>query len=564
MTIRNTFIISLLFTRSLFAQTINVDVDSVIKMFDHNPVSINLNYLMDDDNYLNPNTPLSQSLSNMKVGMLRFPGGEKADNYLWSTPPYTSANPFFATQGNCNWPNNDARFSSNYNNPLSTTMDFDEFMMVCNTINAKPLIVVAGDAHYNTWCANPPTLNELITNAAEWVRYANITNNYNINYWMVGNESWNLAAYGNPSTATQYADDFILFSQAMKAVDPNITVVANSKPGDWVDTLLAVANGYIDAIAISNYPNYQWVNGYDTYRTGNPSFVTDINSIISSIGNNNISVIVSEYNSIDWNGDWPSDNDLGHALVNFQMLGDQISIKEVDDAYLWNTRWVDNVTTPQHLYDVIDTNGNLNATGKALAMWGNNILDHLVFSSNNGYINSFATADSAKEQLNIFLINKDYSSHNVTVNVANYPAISSPGLTISESKLTGSSVTDKFPVISSPSGTASVSGFSINILVDPLSIHVIKLKDALPTAKREITPITPSIHTYPNPVKDKLTVTYEGTFTKDVELKIVNSIGKQVYSKKILGQKTQIDFSPFSSGVYLLSIGNYSTLITKH
>ena len=469
-----TIIILIICVSKTFSQTINVDAAIVIKTFDHNPATINLNYLMDDDSYLNPETSLSQSLSSMKVSMLRFPGGEKADNYLWSISPYTSANPYFATQGNCNWPNNDSRFSSNYNNPLTTTMDFDEFMTICNSIGAEPLIVVAGDAHYNTWCSNPPSLNDLIANAVEWIRYANIVKQYNIKYWMVGNESWNSAAYDNPSSATQYANDLIQFSDSMKAVDSTISLVANSKPGIWVDTLLLLASGYIDAIAISNYPNYNWTNGYDTYRNGNPSFVSDINSVISSIGSNNISVIVSEYNSIDWSNNWPSNNDLGHALVNFQMLGDQISIKEVDDAYLWNTRWVDNATDPQHLYDAINANGDLNATGKALAMWGNNMLDKLVFSDNNGYINSFATVDSSGNSLNIFLINKDYSSKSVTVNVSNYPAISSPSLTISESKLTGSSVTDKFPVISYPSGNATVSGSEVSIQLDSLSINVIK------------------------------------------------------------------------------------------
>jgi alpha-L-arabinofuranosidase len=460
----------------VFSQTINVDAAYTIKTFDHNPAAINLNYLMDDDSYLNSATPLTQSLANMGIGMLRYPGGEKADNYLWSAPPYTSASPYFATQGNCNWPNNDAKFSSNQINPLSTTMDFDEFMVVCKSLSAAPLIVVAGDAHYNTWCSQPPTLNDLITNAVEWVKYANVTNNYNIKYWVVGNESWNKAAYGNPGTASQYANDFIQFSKAMKAVDPTISVVANSQQGPWIDTLLQLSAEYVDAVAISNYPVYNWTNGYDRYRTGDPNFVAAINSVVSSIGNNKIRVIVAEYNSIDWSGNWSSENDLGHALVNFQMFGDQISIPEVDDAYLWNTRWVDNLSSPNHLNDAIDSNGDLNATGKAMAMWGNNFLDKLVFSDDSGFVNSFATVDYSGDNLNIFLVNKDYTSKNVTINVANYPAIYSLNLTISESKLTGTSIVDKYPTITSSSGNTTVSGSQVNIMLDPLSINVVKLK----------------------------------------------------------------------------------------
>jgi len=545
------------------AQTINVDAAIVIKSFDHNPASINLDYLVDDDSCLNPTISIKESLSSMNLGALRYPGGEKSDNYLWSIPPYTSAKPQFATKGNCNFPNNNTRFSSNYINPLSTTMDFDEFMTLCLAINAKPLIVVAGDANYCTYCPNPPTLNDLITNAVEWIKYANIKKNFNIKYWMVGNESWNKAAYDNPSTALQYANDFVQFSKAMKAVDSSIIVVANSKPGTWLNTLLSNANGFIDAIAISNYPIWNWTNGYDTYRTGNPNFVADINSVVTAIGSKKIGIIVSEYNAIDWNKAWPNNNDLGHALVNFQMFGDQIKINKIIDAYLWNTRWVDITNNPQQLYDAIDTNGNLNATGKALAIWGNNLLNKLVYSTNSGYINSFASTDSSENILNIFLINKDYSNHSVTVNVANYPAITQSGLSLTQTEFSGTSATDKFPVITYPASTAMLSDSSINILLSPLSITVIKLKGNLNSGIDDSNTQAKSILIYPNPVFNLLNLKYKDSITKP-ELKIFNYLGTEVYSEVIINQKTEIDFSKFSSGIYILSIGTYRSIVTKY
>ena len=460
---------------SCIAQTINVDAGVVVKTFDHNPASINLDYLMDDDAYLKPAISLQQSFKNMKVGALRFPGGEKSDNYLWSVAPFNSVDPHFATPGACNWPNSDTRFSSNQLTPLNTTMDFDEFMTICLATGAKPLIVVAGDANYNTGC-NPPTRNTLVNSAAEWVKYANIKKGYNIKNWMIGNESWNLAAYAPPSTASQYATDFIEFSKAMKAIDPTISVVANSKPGEWVNTLIQNASGYIDGIAISNYLNSNWTNGYDTYRNGNPSFVDDINSVIASIGNRNIKVIVSEYNAIDWANAWTNTNDLAHAIVNFQMFGDQIMISKVEDAFLWNTRWVENAYKPQDLNDAIDASGNLNAIGKALAIWGNNVLDKLVSSSNSGFVNSFASLDNSGNKLTLFLINKDGANHDVSVNIKNWPAVTSSNLIITQSKLSGSSLLDKFPVISTPTGTATVSGSSVNIQLNPYSINVVRLE----------------------------------------------------------------------------------------
>ena len=105
---------------SLFAQAIQVDASNVIRTLDHNPAAINVNYLMDDDSYLNPAIPVAQALSQMSIGRLRYPGGEKSDNYLWSVPPYSQVAPHFATPGNCNWPNDQATFSSDFITPLPT------------------------------------------------------------------------------------------------------------------------------------------------------------------------------------------------------------------------------------------------------------------------------------------------------------------------------------------------------------------------------------------------------------------------------------------------------------
>lgn len=544
------------------SQTINIDAGIVIKSFDHNPVSINIDYLMDDDSFLKPEIGIKESLLNMNIGALRYPGGEKADNYLWSVPPYTSANPQFATKGNCNWPNNDSRFSSNYINPLSTTMDFDEFMTLCVSINAKPLIVVAGDANYCTFCPNPPTLDELITNAVEWVKYANIEKNFKIKYWMVGNESWNSAAYDNPSTALQYANDFIKFYKAMKAVDSSIVIVANTKPGSWLNTLLTKADGYLDAVAISNYPIWNWTNGYDTYRNNNPNFVSDINSVATAIGSKKIGIIVSEYNSIDWSDAWPNNNDLGHALVNFQIFGDQIKHNKVIDAYHWNTRWVNNASTPQHLNDAIDASGNLNATGKALAMWGRNLLDKLVYSTNSGYINSFASIDSSGNDLNVFLINKDYSSHSVTVNIANYPSITHSNLNLTLSEFSGASITDKFPLITAPVSNALVSNSSINIELSPLSITVIKMKSDFVSKIVDFNSNENSIFIYPTYVCNILNIQFDN-FVSKPELKIFSSFGTEIHSEIITNHKTEIDLSELSSGVYIISIGSYKSKIIK-
>ncbi|MBD3345727.1 MAG: hypothetical protein GF401_11760 [Chitinivibrionales bacterium] len=60
--------------------------------------------------------------------------------------------------------------------------------------------------------------------AARWVRYANKVKDYDIRYWQVGNEMDGDWEEGGPVTAAMYAEKFIAFSKAMKAVDPTIKV----------------------------------------------------------------------------------------------------------------------------------------------------------------------------------------------------------------------------------------------------------------------------------------------------------------------------------------------------
>ena len=166
---------------------------------------------------------------------------------------------------------------------------------------------------------------------------------------------------------------------------------------------------------------------------------------------------------------------MAHAIVNFQMFGDQIKLPKVLDAYLWNTRWIKNESTPQELSDAIDSKGNLNAIGKALSLWGNNILDEIVESNNEGFINSFATTNTKKNKLNVFLINRDTVIHKVSLRINGYFNDKRLPRSINVVKFTGDSLSDEFPVIQNPSKLKVLGGNVISIDLVPYSINVVKL-----------------------------------------------------------------------------------------
>jgi alpha-L-arabinofuranosidase len=459
---------------------ISVDVNNVVRTLTGNEVGINLNYLMDDaiidkNNY----NKTADGLQQMGVKVLRYPGGEKSDNYYFASPPYTSASPSAIT---CLFPikNGNNRFINADYTAKSEVLDFDEFMQVCSKIGAKPLIVVAYDAMYmnNTWCnGTRPTKAQLIENAKQWVKYANITKKHGIKLWMIGNESFYDKGSGF-TTAAQYANDIVEFADAMRSVDASIKIIANGTANWWPTLLSSPAAAAIDYLAVSNYLPAA-VSSYDKYITNNGSLNGETDQAIASINNialgqnkARIGVIESEYNSIDFStGTWESVNNLGHALCSFQMLADGLLKPKLFNACFWNTRWVDNVTAPQHLYDALQANGSLNANGTSLSILGNNLLATMVNSTATGSVKSYASYSSTNNNLRLFLLNKGNTAQKVKISLANYLST----FTFDKWEFKGNGADDKYPTWAAVA-TNQAGGLTVEITLPATSVTVLACK----------------------------------------------------------------------------------------
>src|ERR1700681_2860805 len=158
------------------------------------------------DSYMN-DTPIPGLLKAAGIDALRYPGGSYSDIYNWQTN---------VAQGRYDAPDT----------------DFAEFMGTAQAAGAQPIITCS----YGTGC---PAL------AAAWVQDADVTNNYGIQCWEVGNEVYGNGTYGanweadahcdtslngppvtigsEPSQTydcgpTQYADSVLQYISAMKAV----------------------------------------------------------------------------------------------------------------------------------------------------------------------------------------------------------------------------------------------------------------------------------------------------------------------------------------------------------
>lgn len=378
------FIIVLLILTSeiAFSAVITVDSTSTIKLLEKNPLGVSINNLTDSSTRapIANQQNLEQGLVDLGAHWQRFPEGEQADIYLWggNEQAQTANTPQWAITGLSAWPANDLEFSNSDFTPKNI-MSFDDFMSKCLATGGEPIIVVAYDSAYKVLAGSTKkTLAELKTSAVNWVKYANTTRNWNVTYWEIGNETDIVPeAYGgaDPGSAQQAAD-IIAFSTAMKAVDPSIKIGVNTINPNRLTALLN-SNGFaaaIDFISIHNYPVYAWDAGYAYYQNNTPDLAEKIQQASNAIQGSTISVLdkerlnifVTETNIVDWADSWKNINDLGHAIVNFEMLGQLLQKPRVKNIQQWVTRWIHDETAS--IENIIQNgnfeNGNTNWSGQ--------------------------------------------------------------------------------------------------------------------------------------------------------------------------------------------------------
>ena len=394
--------------------------DSVLSDVSHHPVGINLDYFTDDDNYLKPAIRTADALKAMGVKYLRYPGGNKSDFYFFSVAPYEESVPTLARTGK-GAVGGRHKMLNDYSEFAVDVLDFDEFMAICREVGAEPVICVAADEYLvdypegTTWS----TRDELLAHAVEWVRYANIKKGYGVKYWMIGNESWHVQ--NENSTAGIYARDVIEFSKAMKEVDPSILIIPNGNDVDFSQTVLEIAGNHSDMLCVSNYPVYRYHAGYATYRDTLQDLTFPVKNALKAMENagmkGKLKIIVAEYGPFDWGDKWPMINDMGHNLCNFEMTGELLLIPEVEFLAFWNTRWIDNDLEGHSVFDALDRNGNLNANGMGLRIWGNYLGEKMVKTTSTIHLRSFASYSPDQKRLYVYILNKLDREQNIDLRI---------------------------------------------------------------------------------------------------------------------------------------------------
>lgn len=386
-----------------------VNPDSTLASRRERPAGINLDFFMDGGRFKDTGRPIEESIAEINTGFLRYPGGDKSDLYLFSKAPYMSAKPSVArTIGMDNYPGMFTDDGQYVFDPL----DFDEYIALCRAVKAEPVVVVAADSYLLPPQAGrrPASRRQLLEHAVAWVRYANVTKGYGVKYWMIGNECWNPDNVG--STPEIYAHDVIDFSKEMKAVDPTILIVPNGNTEQFFKTVITVAGDYIDRLCVSNYGVMDFYDGYDSYKDMPKDLAAPARTALNAIDKyatpeqkSRYSLIVAEYGTIDWFGHWQGTNDLGHALVNFDMTGQLLDFPDVEFACFWNTRWVANAENVAD-HDALYPDGKLTPTGLSLSLWNDHCGDRMIPADSDGSVVAYASASSADGRIYLYLINK--------------------------------------------------------------------------------------------------------------------------------------------------------------
>ncbi|KAK9834894.1 hypothetical protein WJX81_006971 [Elliptochloris bilobata] len=340
----------------LEAEDIPIDCSARIRKLSSCGPGICTNFLADGARCCDNGIGYTQSLVDMKVGTLRYPGGEKSDTYCWAPPPWTDdsvPHPVLTRTGGDDWPACDESiYDRSIGKFVHKPLDFDEFMGVVAATGADPYLVLNYDS------ANKPGERwnyEQLRDAAEsWVAYI-VRKGYQVKHFEFSNES-NKVAYGH-ATAAQYTSALLDWAPRLKAIMPNLLLGANGPTGChscsdvpedlgvcWWQQVLGQAASVLDFVVIHSYP--LWDKDFSDYADG-IDFQKDLRDMDVTLDTwcpeehrTRLRYAVTECAAIDWGGKWQQDEaTLGHGLVAFEIMVNALSHPRVDACHFWNTRW---------------------------------------------------------------------------------------------------------------------------------------------------------------------------------------------------------------------------------
>ncbi len=239
-------------------------------------------------------TDVVEALKELKVSVVRWPGGCYVSGYHWEDGV-----------GKKRRPTDDLAWGVREPHTFGT----DEFVELCRLAGWTPFI-----------CNNAG--NGTVQEMADWVAYCNQTGGpfarmreqgghvdpLDVKIWSIGNENWGGHEIGQ-KTQEEWGPLVLEAAQAMKAADPDIQLSAAALPNrDWTLPLLKAAGDYLDYISIHQYWLPLWqTNEMPDYLTcimhseGPENLIADYIDILEEAGHRGrIKIAFDEWNLRGW------------------------------------------------------------------------------------------------------------------------------------------------------------------------------------------------------------------------------------------------------------------------
>jgi len=293
------------------AQTLAVNAKPTAQTLSGTAFGVNMFYWADNH----------ASLSYFKeagIKSVRYPGGSDSDVFVWTNNKVTNPWPTFVSD------------------------------MASAGVQGKNVIITC-----NYGKAGTPAL------AAGWVRDANIARKMGIKYWELGNEEW------DNTDPVKYANDYMRWSAAMKAVDPAIklgAVVTNV----W---------GRYPKEAVTNPVTHQQETGWtpillSTLRAlgMTPDFVVE-HQYQYGPGTEDDAKLLSGLDTNGWSQSYIANDQVRAMLKDYLPDAAQVQILQTEIGSVWSSPGKQSVSLPGGLCMAIMLGESINTEYQATDWW---------------------------------------------------------------------------------------------------------------------------------------------------------------------------------------------------
>lgn len=480
---------------------VTVNTTNTVRIL-QNAVGINLDYLVDNEQAFPRTTGLTDALGETGVQTLRFPMGELADRYLFG---YDSAQQKdisrCSIEGNLGpyaWPAYVHQSDGTFPGALTTA----DFIALAESQSAVPFFVVGVDALLadrsngqtgrpeveGYWASDYTAVSrsELLASVSNWVTYVQ-AQGVSGAYWEIGNETY----LDEPSVGgwipEKYAAVVNELSALIKSIDSTAKIGCgggNWYQPDWWERILPIVEDQVDFLIVHEYAlgsNFKDYSGYTNY-TGSLTPKADLaewhlNNTVSPSNRSRIRICATEISSHTAGGNNTQPNNLGRALMNFNLIGDLLLKPDVSHLHFWITRYLNanRFTSGEWsgLYkdvSALDDDNNLLPMGTALQLWGQFVNDRMVGTiSDSSMLESYASLRASDSALNVFLLNKGGSGQNVAVTLNGYFGNSENMCW----RFSGSDPDSVAPVLSSVASVSLING-KFSVWTPPYSVTVVE------------------------------------------------------------------------------------------